>query len=215
MRDHECGAPAHKVAQTLLDQRLRFRVQAGCGFVKNQDARVGQNGARNRDALLLPPGKFYAAFADDGIVFVLEGLREFIDARDMAGGENLFFRCGRPRKSHVFTDRAVEKKSFLQYDAELRAIRIQLYGGQVKSIHQDSAARRHIKCRNQPDDGRFSGTRRTDERRDRSRLRPETYVTENFLPRIVSEAHMFHFDFAIHSIERNDSPRRFIFELLV
>ena len=47
--------PLHQVAQALLDQRLGFGVEAGGGFVQDQNARIGQNGARDGDALALPP----------------------------------------------------------------------------------------------------------------------------------------------------------------
>ncbi len=86
MGNDKCRPAAHQVPQTLLDQRLRFRVKAGRGFVKNQDARIGQNGARNRNALLLTAGEFDAAFANDRVVLVLEGLRELVHARNVTGG---------------------------------------------------------------------------------------------------------------------------------
>src|SRR5205807_5836386 len=86
VRDDECRAAAHEVAQTLLDQRFRFRIEAGGGYIEDQDARIGQDGASDRDALLLAAGKLHPAFADDRVVLVLERLREFVDARDVAGG---------------------------------------------------------------------------------------------------------------------------------
>src|SRR5712692_6378586 len=91
MRDDESSAAAHEVAQPLLNERLGFGIEAGSGFVENEDARIGENGAGDGDALFLSAGKSYAAFPHDGVVFFLEGFGEFVDAGDMAGGENLFF----------------------------------------------------------------------------------------------------------------------------
>src|SRR5208337_2135802 len=102
VRDNECGAAAHQVAQTLLDERLRFGVEAGGGFVENQDARIGKNGAGDGDALLLAAGQLHAAFADDGVVLLLERFREFIHAGDAAGGEDLFLAGAGPGVGDVF-----------------------------------------------------------------------------------------------------------------
>src|SRR5260370_11780568 len=45
VRDYECRAAAHEVTQRLLDDRLRFRSEAGRGFIEDEDARIGQYGA--------------------------------------------------------------------------------------------------------------------------------------------------------------------------
>ena len=54
MRNHESSAAAHQVAETLLDQRLGFGIEAGSGFVENQDAWIGEDCAGDGDALALP-----------------------------------------------------------------------------------------------------------------------------------------------------------------
>ena len=91
-----------------------------------------------------PAGKLHAAFADDRVVFLLEVFREFIDACDAARGENLFLGRVGSGERHVFANRAVEEKRFLQHHAELRAIGIQLHGGKID--------------RRPPARGRFDGT---------------------------------------------------------
>src|SRR5258708_40320378 len=117
MRDHESRTSAHKVTQTLLDQRLRFRIEAGGGFIEDQDARIGQDGASDGNALFLSAGKLNAAFADDRVVLILEGLSKFVDACDLAGGENFLFPGVVLCKNHIFPDRSIEKKSLLQNHA--------------------------------------------------------------------------------------------------
>ncbi len=113
VRDHERRAAAHQVPQALLNERFRFGVQAGSRFVENKNARVGQDGARDRHALLLPAGKPYAALANHRVVLVLERFREFIHARDTARGEDFFFTGVGPAERHIFANRSVEQKSFL------------------------------------------------------------------------------------------------------
>ena len=62
--------PVHHPLQRQLDQVLGLGIHAGGGIVEDQDARVGQQGAGDRQALLLPAGKGHAALAHLGIVAV-------------------------------------------------------------------------------------------------------------------------------------------------
>src|SRR5271166_5877418 len=41
--DDERSASLHKIRKTLLDHLLRFRVEAGSGFIENQNSRLSQN----------------------------------------------------------------------------------------------------------------------------------------------------------------------------
>ena len=53
VRDGDRGAALHQVVQRLLDFLLGLGVDRGRGFVEDQDARVDQQRARDRDALAL------------------------------------------------------------------------------------------------------------------------------------------------------------------
>src|SRR5208282_5566316 len=113
VRDDERGAPAHQVAEALLDERLRLRVQAGGRFVQQEDARVRQDGAGDGDALPLASGKFYSALSHDRVVALRKRFRELVHARDAAGRKDGFFRRVGARESHIFADGAVEQKRVL------------------------------------------------------------------------------------------------------
>src|SRR5271166_3522117 len=54
--DHKGSAALHQVGEALLDHLLGLGIEAGGGLIQNQDARFGENGARNRDALPLSTG---------------------------------------------------------------------------------------------------------------------------------------------------------------
>src|ERR1700682_6473583 len=62
--DDEGRSSLHQVGKTLLSQLLGLRVEAGSGFVENQDARLRENGPGNRNPLPLSSRKLHAAFAD-------------------------------------------------------------------------------------------------------------------------------------------------------
>ena len=53
MRDHDGSAPLHEVLQRSLDELLTFGVQRAGSFVQDQDGRICQNRARNRNSLPL------------------------------------------------------------------------------------------------------------------------------------------------------------------
>ena len=125
VRDDERGPSLHQIRKALLDHLLRFRVEAGRCFVENQNARLGQNGARNRDALPLAARELHAAFADDRVVFVGERFGELIDARDAAGAHEFFLAGIGPRERDVLADRPVEQKRFLQHNSQPRAVGVQ------------------------------------------------------------------------------------------
>src|ERR1700693_3238182 len=125
MGDHKSRATTHQVAQTFLDEGFGLRVEAGGGFVQDENAGIGENGAGDGDALLLSTGKFDPAVADDGVVPVFKCFGKLIDARDAAGGEDFGFGGFGAGKGDIFANGAVEQKSFLEYNAELGAIRIE------------------------------------------------------------------------------------------
>src|SRR6185312_16986004 len=68
MGDDERGAAAEQMGQALLNQRFGFGIEAAGGLVQNQDGRVGEQRARDREALALSAGEFDAALAHDGVV---------------------------------------------------------------------------------------------------------------------------------------------------
>src|SRR6185437_17018610 len=89
VRDHERGAPAAEAAQAIANERFALAVEARRRFVENQDARVGQNRARDRDALALAAREADPALAYHGIEPVGEPADEFIAVRCLRGGGDL------------------------------------------------------------------------------------------------------------------------------
>src|SRR6202035_4769600 len=61
--DHHRAAPRDP-QQVGVDQSLAFRVKRACCLVENQDARIGDQRARDGEALLLPAREVWRAFLD-------------------------------------------------------------------------------------------------------------------------------------------------------
>ena len=66
------GAALQEVREGPLDGVLGLRIERRGGFVQDEDARVAEDLARDRDPLALPRRQLHAALADAG----LEALRE-------------------------------------------------------------------------------------------------------------------------------------------
>src|SRR5262249_60874978 len=82
--DDEGGAAGAQRLQAILNHRFALAVEARGRLVENQDPRVGENRARDRDALPLPARQPDAALADDRVVAPLEALDELVAVRDPA-----------------------------------------------------------------------------------------------------------------------------------
>jgi hypothetical protein len=65
--DDQGRPPDHQAIERGLDRRLVLGVDRRQRFVEQQDRRVAQQRARDREALALAAGEPHAAFADRGI----------------------------------------------------------------------------------------------------------------------------------------------------
>ena len=199
--DDEGGAAAHQVRKAFLNEGFGFGVEAGGGFVENQDARVGQDGAGDGDALRLAAGELDAAFADDGVVLLFEAFGEFVDAGDAAGVENFVFGGVGAGEGDVFADGAVEEKGFLQDDAELGAV-----AESSRTVERSTPSTRtrpvagDVEGGDQADDGGFAGAGRADQRGDGAGLRVEADVVEDVLAGFVGEADVFEDNLAVDAV---------------
>ena len=68
MRDDEHRSAVGDLRHVLLDDALALVVERARRLVENQDARIGDQGAGDGDALALPAGQAAAALADDRVV---------------------------------------------------------------------------------------------------------------------------------------------------
>lgn len=196
MGDDEGGAAAHEVGETFLDHGFGFGVEAGGGFVEDEDAGVGEDGAGDGDALFLAAGEFDAAFADDGFVAVGEAFDEFIDAGDAAGFEDFGFGGLGAGEGDVFADGSVEEEGFLEDDAELGAVAAELDGGEVDVIDEDAPGAGDVEGGDEADGGGFAGAGGADESGDGAGRGMEGDAAEDGFAGFVFEFDIFEADVA-------------------
>src|SRR5688572_1532956 len=68
VRDDQRGAALHESLERLLHQSLAFGIERARGLVEQQDGRILEDGARDRDALLLTTREARAALAEEAVV---------------------------------------------------------------------------------------------------------------------------------------------------
>ena len=137
-------------------------VERRCRLVQQQDRRVLQNGARNRNPLFLPAGEFKAAFPHHGSVALRQFTNEFVD-------------LGKPRRlpyrSIVAADAAigdvvahgiVEQHRILRNDADCGAQGRLGHIADILPIDRHAAIADIVKAKQDTRDGRLARTRRPD-----------------------------------------------------
>ena len=67
VRDDQRGPPAHHVAERFLHQPLALRVERAGRLVEQEDRRIAQDRASDRESLLLPAGQARAVLAQIGV----------------------------------------------------------------------------------------------------------------------------------------------------
>ena len=150
--DDESRTPTSKRSQTILNQRFALAVETGGCFIKDQQLGIGENGARDRNALALSAGKLYSALADDRLVLLLEFFDKLFTVRNAAHRLNLI-GCGvRIRESNVLGNGSVEQKVVLHDNSEVRTEVAQAQRAQVFAIDSDRSGQRMIKIHCETDE---------------------------------------------------------------
>src|SRR5215204_414608 len=164
VRDDEGRPPAPQRLQPVLYQRLALAVQARRGLVEDQNLRLGQDRARDGDALPLPARELHAALADDRVVAVGEAADELVAVRDAGRGPDLLAGRVRVREGDVVGDGAVEEEVVLQHRAELFAIVSEPDGSEVAAVNQHAPRERAVEGHHQPDERTLPRAAGADER---------------------------------------------------
>ena len=95
VRDHDGGAVLAEMLDRLLHLLFGFGIERGGGFVEQDDRRVLDQRARDRDALALAAGQLRAVLADRRVVAEREAHDEIMRAGGLRGGDDLALRSRR------------------------------------------------------------------------------------------------------------------------
>src|SRR5471032_2345291 len=163
VRDGDGGAAVHQVVERLLDFLFRLRVDRGGGLVEDQDARIDQQRAGDRDALALAAGQALSALTDHRVVGLRQAQDEFVRVRGARGGDDLFARRFRFAVGDVLGDGAEEQEGLLQHEADVAAVVRHGEGADVDAVEHDGAFGDVVEAADQVDQRALAGTRVADQ----------------------------------------------------
>ncbi len=130
----------HQVGQRFLNMALALAVQRRSRFVKNQDRRVFQNGARYRNPLSFAAGKNHPAVAYFGLVTIGEFADKNIGKRFLSGGLNLPVRSVGFAVADIFRQGAVKQAYVLRNHRNVAVQRILRHLADIVAGDANSAA---------------------------------------------------------------------------
>ena len=122
--------------------------KSGC-FIQNDDRRVFQNGARQRDALIFAAGEVSAAVSYNGVKPLREASDDFPALGGLGGAQNLLPRGVRPCGANVFQHRILEQPGILEHKGDLIHQRLLSDLPYIHAAHQNAPFRSVVKARNQ------------------------------------------------------------------
>ena len=123
VRRRDSARSAAKIAASVVG------VDGGGRVVEDQDPRVGEQRAGQRDPLPLPAGQREPAFADHGVVPVRQRVDELVGRRPVGGGADLLGGGVGPAEGDVGRDGVGEQERLVEDEADGVA---QLLGAQLR-----------------------------------------------------------------------------------
>ena len=134
--NHDRGAALHQPLHRLLDQRLRFRIEARRRLVQDQDRRVRQERPRQRHALSLAAGQLHAALADQRAIAGRQAGDEVVRVGQTRRVLDLRLRRAGATVGDVLGERAMKQDWLLLHDRDPAAQRLLRRVPHVLSVDQ-------------------------------------------------------------------------------
>ena len=154
--------PDHQPAEGCVDLLLHAAVDRGRGVVEEEDLRIGEQGAGERDPLALAPGEQGALLADDGVVAVRQGADEVVRLGRAGGRLDLLVGRVRAAEGDVGTDGVGEQEGVLEDDADLAAQAVERHVAHVDAFEANVPGLDVVEAREQQPDRRLPRARRAD-----------------------------------------------------
>ncbi len=187
MGHDEAGTVAHEPFQRALQACLGDGVDAGGGFVENEDGRIGQHGAGEADDLPLPEGEPGTTLAHHRV----EALRHRLDEIEAVERANRFddgriARFG-SAKTDIVPHRAGKQEVVLQNHAEVPAQAGRAESPHVHAVEKNLPGDRQVELAEEVDDGALARAGVADEGDGLARLGGEADVVQHRAGRHVME----------------------------
>ena len=150
VRQDEGRASGREAVDRLLDHRLVFGVDRGQCLVEDQDRRVAQQGAGDRQSLALAARQHDAALADHRPIPLRQQRDEFVRIGVARRGRDLLIVGAGLAEPQILFDRAVEQISVLVHDRDHPAHRLGIEHLEVAPADQHPSPLRVEEAQQQP-----------------------------------------------------------------
>ena len=164
MGDDEGRSPLHQPLEGDMHQPFAFGVEGARRFVEQQDGRILEQRAGNRQPLLLPAREHDAALPHDRIVALLKRHHEIVDQRILGRGEHLGEGRIGAAESNVLGNRAGEDRRFLLDIGEMPPQRRLIDLPDVETVDRDPSAGHIVEALGEREDRRLAGARGSHQR---------------------------------------------------
>ncbi len=157
--DDDHRAALADVRHVALHDGLAFIVQRARGLVEDEDARVGEERAGDRDALALAARQARTLLADDGVVALRQLADEVVRPRQARRVHHGLDGRGRVRDGDVLAHAAVEQQVLLQYHADLPSQLRRIDQADVDTVHEDAALLGYVQALHELGERALAGAR--------------------------------------------------------
>ena len=193
MRDQKRRAALHQAIHGFEDHGFGLHVDRARRLVEDQERRVLQECARQRDPLALATGELNPALSDRRRIAARQARDEVVRARRLRRPHDVEVACSRAPVSDVLPDTGRKQHGLLEDDGELVPQVGEAVVAQVHAVEEDGAGRRVVEAGQETHEGRLPGSSRPHDRDARAGRHCERDVVQYRTVRIVGEEHVLEF----------------------
>src|SRR5579859_2971051 len=139
MRNDERRTAGKQPIERFANKKLRLCINAGSGFVENQEARIVSKRAGKIDQLTLANGQSRTAFVDRRVCAIGEGIDELRQADLVERVLDVFALDTRRSEANIAFNRASKQEWIQKHDAEIAPQVLQIERANGVSVQQDLA----------------------------------------------------------------------------
>ena len=154
-------------------------IDAGSGIVKDQDRRVHQDGAGDRQALALPSGEFNTALTDNRVIPIIQSFDKIVHVCCPGCLHDFLIRRLRASIGDVLPDGIVKEKSFLGYQSKVLPQRFQRKLRDIRPVYQYFPGHGVMKTEQEVNQGGFPGSAHPHNGEHLRFFNAHVYITQN------------------------------------
>ena len=140
MRNHHCGAPLHNFFERLLNVPFALGVQRAGGLVKQQQFRISENGAGQRDPLALTPRQPNSLCPQMTLVAVGKGIDKLMGMSHLRCGFDCLLARVAGTIGNVVKNVSGKQRRLLGNQSDLLAPAVEWYVAQVDAAKAEAEA---------------------------------------------------------------------------